>query len=291
MTSSLPSSAPAPTGWAPSGREKERAAVRRAQRRRGLLVSSAVTVVVLGGAAVGITASPGWPTVQETFFSGYDARQVLPDVLDAFLINVAMFLIAEPIILVVGAAIALARVSTSPWLTPLRLLAVAYTDLFRGLPTIVVVLLFGFGVPALQLQGVTNSPFVLATIALVLCYSAYVAEVFRAGIESVHASQTLSAQALALSRTQILRHVVMPQAVRRVVPPLLNDFVSLQKDTALVSTIGVFEATFVAQDYGNFNFNYTGLVVAGACFVVICVPVARFTDWLARRARLKAAGR
>lgn len=291
MTSSLPSSAPAPTGWAPSGREKERAAVRRAQRRRGLLVSSAVTVVVLGGAAVGITASPGWPTVQETFFSGYDARQVLPDVLDAFLINVAMFLIAEPIILVLGAAIALARVSTSPWLTPLRLLAVAYTDLFRGLPTIVVVLLFGFGVPALQLQGVTNSPFVLATIALVLCYSAYVAEVFRAGIESVHASQTLSAQALALSRTQTLRHVVMPQAVRRVVPPLLNDFVSLQKDTALVSTIGVFEATFVAQDYGNFNFNYTGLVVAGACFVVICVPVARFTDWLARRARLKAAGR
>lgn len=295
MTSSSPSPATAPagagTGWSPSERERERAAVRRSRRRRSTLVASAATVGVLGGAVLLLVSSPGWPTVQETFFSGYDARQVLPDVLDAFVINVTMFLVAEPLILVLGLLVALARVSTSPWLAPLRLLAVAFTDLFRGLPTLVVVLLFGFGVPALQLQGVTNSPFVLATVALVLCYSAYVAEVFRAGIESVHASQVASAQALALSRTQTLRHVVLPQAVRRVVPPLLNDFVSLQKDTALVSTIGVFEATFVAQDYGNFNFNYTGLVVAGACFVVICVPIARFTDWLARRARLRQAGR
>ncbi len=165
----------------------------------------------------------------------------------------------------------------------MRLVAVVYTDLVRGVPTILLVLLFGFGMPSLQLQGVPNSPIFWATAALVVSYSAYVAEVFRSGIESIHPSQIASAEALGLGRGQTMRFVVVPQAVRRVVPPLLNDFVSLQKDTALASTIGVFEAVFVARDYGNYNFNYTPYVVVALFFVALTIPLARFTDWLQRR--------
>jgi polar amino acid transport system permease protein len=160
---------------------------------------------------------------------------------------------------------------------------VVYTDLFRGVPTLLLVMLFGFGMPALQLQGVPNSGLFWAIVALVVSYAAYVAEVFRAGIESIHPSQTSSADALGLSRGQAMRYVVVPQAVRRVIPPLLNDFVSLQKDTALVGSIGVLDAVFAAQNYGNFNFNYTPLVVVASFFVVLTVPLARLTDWLQRR--------
>jgi polar amino acid transport system permease protein len=150
--------------------------------------------------------------------------------------------------------------------------------------------LMALGVPALQLTGVPNSLFWLTLVALVLSYGAYVAEVVRSGIESIHPSQIASAQALALSRTQTMRHVVLPQALRRVTPPLLNDFVSLQKDTALVSAVGVFEALFAAQDYGNYHFNYTPLLVAAAFFVALTIPLARFTDWLGRRAVRRERG-
>ena len=170
-----------------------------------------------------------------------------------------MFLIAEVFILIFAMLIAMARVSRSPWLTPLRVTAVIYTDVVRGIPTILLVFLLAFGMPSLRLQGLPISPFFWATVALIISYSAYVAEVFRSGIESVHPSQWASAESLGLSRGQTLRHVVVPQAVRRVIPPLLNDFVSLQKDTALASGVGVFEAVFVARDYGNYNFNYTPL--------------------------------
>ena len=185
--------------------------------------------------------------------------------------------------MVLGLAVALARQARSPWLAPVRVLAVVYTDLFRGIPTLLLVILFAFGMPSLGLQGVPNSLFFWSLVALVMSYGAYVAEVFRAGIESVHPSQVASAEALALSRTQTMRYVVVPQAVRRVVPPLLNDFVSLQKDTALVAAVGVFDAVFAAQDYGNFNFNYTPLVVVAIFFVAMTVPLARLTDWLGRR--------
>ncbi len=195
-----------------------------------------------------------------------------------------MFLVAEPLILLIGIAVAVARQTVSPWLTPLRVAAVLYTDLLRGVPTLLVVVLLALGVPALRLTGVTTSLFGLTTVALVLSYGAYVAEVVRSGIESIHPSQLASAHALALSRSQTMRHVVLPQALRRVVPPLMNDFVSLQKDTALVSAVGVTEALLAAQDYGNFNFNYTPLLVAAAFFVALTVPLARFTDWLGRRA-------
>ncbi|GAB2866737.1 amino acid ABC transporter permease [Nocardioides pacificus] len=281
---------PTPQAWVPSARERERDGVRRALRRRGLLIAGAVTVLVLCALLAGVVSSPGWPRVRETFFSLHHARESLPAIVDGFWVNVRMFLIAEPLILLLGGLVAVTRSTVSPWLTPARALAVAYTDLFRGVPTILVVVLFGFGIPALGLAGVTTSPFVLATFALVLCYGAYVAEVIRSGIESIHPSQVASAQALALSRTQTMRHVVLPQALRRVVPPLMNDFVSLQKDTALVASIGVFDALFAAQDYGNYHFNYTPLLVTGAFFVVLTVPLARFTDWLARRAMQRERG-
>ena len=228
-------------------------------------------------------SSPGWPSVHETFFNWGHAKAAFPAILKGFWINVQLFLIAEPLILVVGLAVALARQARSPWLAPVRVVAVVYTDLFRGIPTLLLVILFAFGMPSLGLQGVPNSLFFWCLVALVTSYGAYVAEVFRAGIESVHPSQVASAEALALSRTQTMRYVVVPQAVRRVVPPLLNDFVSLQKDTALVAAVGVFDAVFAAQDYGNFNFNYTPLVVVAVFFIAMTLPLARLTDWLGRR--------
>jgi polar amino acid transport system permease protein len=270
--------------WTPSPAQLERAAVRRRMRRRSTLLSTGSAVAFFGVLTAVVLSSPGWPTVRETFFDWSAARDAFPDVLDGFWLNVRLFLIAEPVILVLGLAVAAARVSTSPLLLPVRIVAVGYTDLFRGLPTILVVFLICFGVPTLQLQGVTSSLFWLALVALVLSYGAYVAEVFRAGIESVHPSQVASATALGLSRGQALRHVVVPQAVRRVTPPLLNDFVSLQKDTALVAAVGLFDALGTASDTANYTFNFTPYVVAAALFVGLTVPLARFTDWAGRRA-------
>jgi len=278
-------------GWTPSVRQVERLAVRRRLRARSALVATVATVVVIGLLLVGVTASPGWPTFRETFLSWPDAVASFPTIWEGFWKNVVMFLVAEPLILLVGALVAITRSTTAPALFPLRLLAVVYTDVLRGIPTILLVFVFCFGVPALRLQGVTNSLMWLGVTALVLSYGAYVAEVFRAGIESVHPSQLASAAALGLSSSQSMRHVVLPQAVRRVVPPLLNDFVSLQKDTALVGAVGVFEALYAARDYANYNFNFTSYLVAAVLFIVLTVPLARFTDWLGRRyARRERAG-
>jgi polar amino acid transport system permease protein len=267
----------------PSAHELERRGLRRRQRLRRTLLATVVTVVVFGLLVLGMLASPGWPRVHETFFNGHHAHDSFHAILDGFWINVKLFLLCEPCILVLGLAIALTRNTSSPWLTPLRIVAVVYTDVIRGVPTILLVVLFAFGFPALRLQGIPNSALFWAGVALVVSYSAYVAEVFRAGIDSVHPSQVNSASALGLSRGQTMRFVVVPQAVRRVVPPLLNDFVSLQKDTALVSSVGVLDAVFSARDYGNFHFNYTPLVVVAGFFVVCTVPLARFCDWLQRR--------
>ena len=269
--------------WTPSRRQVEREAVRRRLRLRSALVATGATVVVLGLLVVGVVSSPGWSVVQETFLSWDDAREAWPTIWAGFAKNVAMFLVAEPLILLLGAAVAVSRSTTAPALLPLRLLATFYTDVLRGIPTILLVFLFCFGVPALRLQGVTTSLFWLGLTALVLSYGAYVAEVFRAGIDSIHPSQIASAETLGLSRAQTMRHVVLPQAIRRVVPPLLNDFVSLQKDTALVGAVGVFEALYAARDYANFNFNFTSYLVAAALFVALTVPLARFTDYLGRR--------
>ncbi len=277
--------------WSPSPRQLERESARRRLDARSGTVSAVATVVVLGGLLALVLLSPGWPRVQETFFSPVHAREALPLIADGFWLNVRMFLVCEPAILLLGILVAVTRSTTAAALLPLRLLAVGYTDLLRGIPTILLIFLACYGVPALQLQGVTTSFFWLASAALVLSYGAYVAEVFRAGIESVHPSQLASADALGLSHAQAMRHVVLPQAVRRVVPPLLNDFVSLQKDTALVASVGVVDALLAARDYANFNFNFTPYLVTAVFFVALTIPLARFTDWLGRRyARRERAG-
>lgn len=278
------------TVWSPSARELERRRLRKRDRARGALVAGVATLAVLAVLVWTVTSSPGWPRVRETFFSWPDAKASFPEIAKGFWINVKLFLVAEPLILLVGVGVAVVRQTVSPWLTPVRAAAVIYTDLLRGVPTLLVVVLLALGVPALQLTGVTTSLFWLTLAALVLSYGAYVAEVVRAGIETVHPSQVASAKALALSRGQTMRFVVLPQALRRVVPPLLNDFVSLQKDTALVSAVGVFEALFAAQDYGNYHFNYTPLLVAAAFFVALTVPLARLTDWLGRRTARRERG-
>ena len=268
--------------WTASPRELERQRVRRALSRRRVVAATVATVVVLGGLTVAVLLSPGWTRVRESFLDLHHAEESLPAIVDGFWLNVRMFLIAEPLILVIGLALALLRQARSPWLTPLRALAVVYTDVVRGIPTILLVFLFVFGVPGLKLAGVTNSIFFWATVALVVSYSAYVAEVIRSGIESVHPSQVTSAEALALSRGQTMRHVVVPQALRRVVPPLLNDFVSLQKDTALVASVSLFDALFTARDYASYNYNFTPYVVVACFFIAMTLPLARLCDWLAR---------
>ena len=275
---------PADPGWQPTAQQLERLSVARRMRLRSTLLASLSGLVAFGLLAALVLTSPGWATVKATFFDWSAAVDAFPEILKGFWLNIRLFLLAEPLILVLGLSVAAARVSTSPLLMPVRVLAVVYTDLFRGLPTILVVLLICFGVPALNLQGLTTSLFWLALVALVLSYGAYVAEVFRAGIESVHPSQVASATALGLSSAQTLRYVVVPQAVRRVLPPLLNDFVSLQKDTALVVAVGLFDALGTASDTANFTFNYTPYVVAATLFVALTIPLARFTDWMGRRA-------
>lgn len=276
-----------PTDWQPSERQRERLAVARRQRLRATLLASVSALVFFGLLAAVVVTSPGWPTVQATFFDVDAAVDAFPMVLEGFWLNVKLFLIAEPLILLVGLLVAAARVSRAPLLFPVRLVAIGYTDLFRGIPTILVLFLICFGVPALNLQGVTNSLFWLALVALVLSYGAYVAEVFRAGIDSVHPSQVASATALGLTSAQSLRFVVVPQAVRRVLPPLLNDFVALQKETALVAAVGLFDALGTASDTANFTFNFTPYVVAAVLFVAITIPLARYTDRVGRRLMLR----
>jgi polar amino acid transport system permease protein len=278
-------------GWTPSRRQREREAVRRRLALRSAAVAAAATVLVVGVVAALVVGSPGWPRVQATFLSWPDAKASFPAIAEGFWTTVRLFLVAEPLVLVVGVLVAVVRGTTSAALFPLRALAVGYTDLFRGVPTLLVVFLVCFGVPALNLRGVTTSLFWLGMVALVLSYGAYVAEVIRAGIESVHPSQVASADSLGLSHGQAMRFVVLPQALRRVVPPLLNDFVSLQKDTALVAAVGLTETLRQAQVYSSFNFNFTPYLVAAAFYVALTIPLARFTDWLGRRyARRERAG-
>jgi polar amino acid transport system permease protein len=274
----------------PSERELER---RQYRRRRALnrgAVAVLSTLVVLGGAIAAIVSSPGWERVRATFFHWSDAKRVLPDVADAFVLNIRLFLVIEVLVLIVGLIIAVIRVVPSAALAPLKVVAVIYADVFRGTPTLLVVLLVGFGLPALELQGVPTSLFWLGVIALTLSYGAYVSEVIRAGILSVHPTQWASGRALGLSYSKTLRHVILPQAIRRVAPPLLNDFVSLQKDTALLATIGLVEALRSAQIDAMDKFNFTPYVVAACFFIVATIPLARFTDYLTVRSLRRENG-
>lgn len=273
-----------------SPRQQERDSFRRRRARRRVAAAVLSTVVVLGGLAFAVLSSPGWPRVRETYFDLGDARAVLPTVAEAFLLNIRLFLVAEVFILLLAVAVAVIRVVPAPALAPIKLIAIVYTDVFRGTPTILVVFLVGFGVPTLALAGLPTSLFWLGVIALTLSYGAYVAEVLRAGILSIHPTQWASGRALGLTYAQTMRHVVLPQAVRRVAPPLLNDFVSLQKDTALLSIIGLVEALRVAQIDSGRTFAFTGYVVAAAFFIVATIPLARFTDYLTVRSLRRENG-
>jgi polar amino acid transport system permease protein len=287
MTDNAVQDAVSPDGYRPSARQLERERFRERRRRRDGWIAVACTAAFAVVAGAVVVLSPGWEPVKQTFLSGSEFASSFPKILGGFWLNVQMFLIAEPLILLLGLAVALVRSTRAPGLLPLRLLAIGYVDLLRGTPTLLVVLILGFGVPALQLQGTPSEPWVLGTIALVLSYGAYVGEVFRAGLDSVHPSQRNAARALGLTQAQTLRHVVLPQAVRNVVPPLLNDFVSLQKDTALVATLGPLEALRQAQIAADSHFNYTPYLGAALLFVAVTVPLARYTDRLAKRAAVR----
>lgn len=272
-------------------RDPVRQALSRRRARRNAFVGMASLIGFTIVVAFLVSRTPGWPVVQETFFNGEEFRASMPGLLEAFLLNVKIFLIAEPIILVFSLLIALTRTLRSAIFLPLRVLATIYVDVFRGVPTILVIFLLGFGMPALRLQGVPNDPVFWGTVALILSYSAYVAEVFRAGIGSVHPSQRMAARSLGLSTLQTNRYVVLPQAVRNVVPPLLNDFISLQKDTALVSVLGPIEVLRQAQIDASSTFNYTPYVAAALIFIALTIPMTRFADWVQlRMARRQRAG-
>jgi polar amino acid transport system permease protein len=252
---------------------------------RSLAIAAVSTVVVFGVIAWVVVHAPNWPQVQQAFFDDAVFRETLPQVVVAFGTNIAMFLIAEVLILAFGLVIAVLRGLTGPVLFPLRLLATAYTDLFRAVPSLLVIFLLGFGIPGLGIDGVPTDPFIYAVVALTLVYSAYVSEVYRAGIESIHPSQEAAARSLGLTRFQALRFVIVPQAVRRVIPPLLNDFIGLQKDTVLVSSIGVVEIFRQAGIIEQAKFNFTPYLAVALVFVVVTIPLARFTDWLVSRDR------
>jgi polar amino acid transport system permease protein len=253
--------------------------------RRSVFIALVSTVVFFTVVGVLITHAPGWPEVRRTFLDWGQFKSSFPEIARAFLLNVKIFSIAEAFILVFALLLAVIRNLPGPAALPLRIVGIAYADFFRGVPTILVIATLGFGAPALQLQGVPTSTTFWGIVSLVLVYTAYVSEVYRAGIESVHSSQPAAARSLGLTYSQALRTVVLPQAVRRVIPPLLNDFIGLQKDTALVGFLGSVEAFKQSQIDAAATFNYTPFVAAAVLFVALTIPLARFTDWLVARDR------
>jgi polar amino acid transport system permease protein len=266
-------------------RRAERAAARRLKERRGQAVAAVSTVVVLGGITALVLTSPGWPSVRDTFLSADQFRDSFPDILKAFWLDIRIFVAVEVAVLVIGLVVALLRTVRAPALFPLRLLATVYTDVFRGIPTILIIYLVGFGTPALvntegsNLSWLPTDPVVLGGVALALSYGAYVAEIYRAGLKSVHPGQRQAALAVGLTEGQALRHVMLPQAIRNVGPPLLNDFIALLKDIALIAILGVAgEAFYTAQIDASTNFNYTPLLAAALIYLVLTVPLARLLD-------------
>ena len=273
--------------WSPSSRELERRNARRQISRKQFTIAGISSVLVLGALYALIITSPGWQVVKETFFDLDYGREVLPTVLRGLVVNIQLSFIGGFFIAVIALALALIRTTKSPALTPFRFLATAYVDIFRGAPLLLIILLVGFGVPALRLAGLTSNVIVLGTVAVVLTYSAYVAEVIRSGIMSIHPSQRAAARSLGLTSGQTMRFVVLPQAIKRVIPPLLNDFVSLLKDTGLVSILGVTDAVRAAQINASRTFNYTPYVVSAILFLLITIPLTRYIDRVIRRSSAK----
>jgi polar amino acid transport system permease protein len=268
--------------------------------KRSVVISTISSIVFVGLIVLGFLEAPGSASVRRSFLSGKNMIWAfkgnhapgLYGVGAAIFINIKMFLIAEVLILVLALVIALVRQSHSPVMFPVRVLATMYVDFFRGVPLILVIYAIGLGAPAMYLKGIsTQTAITYAVTALVLSYSAYVSEVYRAGLNSVHQSQAAAARSLGLSHWTSMRYVILPQAIRNIIPPLLNDFISLQKDTALAGVIGVVEANQAAQIYAANQFNFSSFVVAAGLFLVLTIPLARFTDHLiSKDRRLRLAG-
>ncbi len=269
--------------YQPSALRIEREAARHRASRHSTVVALISTLTIAIILTIVVAGAPGFKLVRESFFSWHYAVSSFPHVLSGLWLNLRVMIIAEFFVLIFGLLIALARTSHSPILYPVRLIATIYTDIFRGLPLLLVLLLIGFGVPGLQISWITNSAVILGTVSLIMTYSAYVAEVIRAGIEAVNPAQRMAGRALGLTQAQTQRHVVLPQALRKVTPPLLNDLVSLQKDSGLISVLGAIDAIRSAQIDTAQSFNFTPYVVAGVLFVALTIPLTRFTDWLTRK--------
>lgn len=272
-----------PNNWQPSDLEKLRRRARQRKTKKNALIAAVSSSLVLGTLALVLVNSPGWVSLRDTFFKWAYGVEVLPKVILGFTTNITLTLLAGSSVAVLGLLLALVRTSRSPALTPFRFLATIYVDVFRGIPMILVILLIGFGIPALQIPGVTNEVLILGTIAVIITYTAYVAEVLRSGILTVHPSQRAAARSLGLSHFQALRHVVLPQAIKRVTPPLLNDLVALIKDTGLISILGVTDAVRAAQIQTAKSFNYTPYVMAALLFLAVTIPLTRYTDRILRR--------
>ena len=251
------------------------------------LVSVASVVIVFGALGLWVTSSPQWERVQAQFFSLENMQAAFPRVLQGFWVSMRVWLTALAFIAVWALVLAVVRSLRAPWFTPFRLLVVVYIDFFRGVPVLLLVLLFGFGVPALNLPGLPNSALFWGSVAMILTYSAYVAEIYRSGIDSVHEGQWAAAKSLGLTEWQTMRHAILPQALRNVLPALMNIVVALQKDVALLSVLGVRDAVREAQIYTATTFNYSALVVAAGLFLLATIPMARLADWITRRDRAR----
>ncbi|HWH38102.1 MAG TPA: amino acid ABC transporter permease [Candidatus Limnocylindrales bacterium] len=254
-------------------------------RSNGVMIATLSTLVVFGAIGFVVVNAPGWERVQAAFFDPELGMRSLPLLLQALWVNVQLFVLAEVTILAFALLLAVMRSLPGPVFFPFRLMAISYIEFFRAIPGILVIFVLALGVPGLRLPGLPNDQFTWAVVALVLVWSAYVAEVYRAGIEGVHASQEAAARSLGLSRFQGLRYVVLPQAVRRVIPPLLNDFIGLQKDTALVSFVGVVEIFSRTRIIAGGAFNFTPYIVCALIFLVLTIPLARVVDYLVARDR------
>jgi polar amino acid transport system permease protein len=276
-----------PSGGPPIGSSRSRVFAGLGQEgAKGVAIAVVSTVVVLTVVVLVVTRSAYWPEFRQAFFDRQIFLNSLPEILSKFRRNILYFCIAEVFVLALALLLAVMRSLRGSVFFPIRAMAIIYTDVFRGIPTILVIYLLGFGIPSLAIPGVPRSATFWALVGLIMSYSAYVAEVYRAGIESVHQSQVAAARSLGLSRGQSLRHVVIPQAVRRVVPPLMNDFVALQKDTALIAFIvAVPEAFKQAQIDKAATFNFTPIVAVALVFLVITIPLTRFTDYLVEKER------
>ena len=264
--------------------ELGRRAYRRKRATRSILISMASTLVFALVMWFVITRSPGWERTQETFFSGEHFIKALPQVAEGLWLNIRILLVSVIGVAFFATLLAAARTLSGPIFFPVRFLAAAYTDIFRGVPFLVVLYLIGFGIPALN--PTTRIPVAfLGTVALILTYTSYVAEVLRAGLESVHPSQRYAARSLGLTHGQTLRHIIVPQAIRKVTPALMNDFISMQKDVGLISVLGAVDAIRGAEIYQAMTYNFTSYVVAGLLFIVMSFPFIRLSDWYTARLR------